>query len=153
MNDIELTSEQLAAINAPVSAPVAAPAASDPATASEKKTRLRPAVQNRRANVNAVISQILSDGVPRGVSELTRLAEGFGLASHSLWVDIYNALKTDGRFASRQVGTAKRPKFYLVEGAQVSAPVASAQKSTVPEDGGFASIESADDDLRELMAA
>jgi len=150
-----LTTEQIALINAPVAITVeAAPVAAS--VPKQKGSRLRPAVQNRRASVTHLVLTALSDGNPRGVTEVTRDVEKLGGTGFNLWGDVYNALKTDSRFASRFVSDAKRPKFYLIDAADgvVEAPASVPAPVTVnlPDDGGFSNIVD-DPDLAELMAA
>lgn len=162
MND-DLTLEQLAVINAPVvNAPVAQSAAQPRVTSvGTKKSRIRPAVQNRRAHVANVVAEILSDGVPRGPSEITRIAATkYGLVDPSTWVDVYGAVQNDSRFASTSVGTQKRAKFCLANPDAVRAVAVSTPHTTVapiamnvPLDGGFGEIGGIDNDLADLMAA
>jgi len=106
----ELTTEQLALVNAPVETAAAAPVA-----AAEKKSRVRPAVQQRLAQTREAVKTVLSDCKSRGVSEITRNVAELGLIGAHVWSDVYNVLKNDatGTFNRYSIEGAKREKWGL----------------------------------------
>lgn len=105
----ELTTEQLALVNAPVETVVA------PAVTKEKKSRVRPAVQQRLAQTREAVKTVLSDCKSRGVSELTRDVAALGLVGAHVWSDVYSVLKndTEGTFNRYSIEGAKREKWGL----------------------------------------